>query len=218
MKIHSLSAALKCSGITLVTALLLLIPEILYAYGVGISGYRGTGDFSFSSKPFLFPEKKASGNIEKTGGGIVYDTNLAGSFPFNVRFNLNIEETVLDSPDFEYDETLLCFNGDLAYGIGLTIQPAFKIWAGPELRFGIANGEGPDFTKDADTGVIGFGLMMGTNIHALPSFDISLTAGVRVDLYRNTSQSIEYNDLKGHAAYAYLMATIFFRSADDTYN
>lgn len=197
---------------------LLSVPSVLNAMGFGVGGYFGWGDYSFTSKPYLLPERQTHGSINRTGVAFIFDSNLAGANPYSFRFNFNIEKADLQSGDFNSSESLICFNFDAAFLIGLIRQTAFRIWIGPDIRLGIAKGNGSDFTKDVLSNVTGFGALIGTNIHLGDNFDLSLAAGVRYEIYNTSSQYGTNATLRGNAAYAYLMAIFFFRTTDDKYD
>jgi hypothetical protein len=182
----------------------------------GVAGSFGTGNFHFTSKPYLFPEREASGNIEKIGVALVIESYPARDESFNTRLSFNLEKANLNSDEFIGSESLNCFNTDIALGVGLVTLPAFRIWLGPELRLGLANGSGDDFTKDTFARVVGFGALLGTNIHLGDNLDISLAAGARNEIYKSGSQFGADTTLEGNASYAYFMITLLFRIADDT--
>jgi hypothetical protein len=182
----------------------------------GMAGSFGTGNFHFTSKPYLFPERGASGTIEKIGGALVIESVPARDESLNTRLSFSLEKATLNSGEFIGSESLNCFNADIALGIGLITLPAFRVWIGPELRLGMANGSGDDFTKDVFARVVGFGALVGTNIHLGDNLDISLAAGARNEIYNSGSQFGADTTLKGNATYAYFMVTLLFRVADDT--
>lgn len=200
---------------TVVIILILSIfPTISYAAGWGVSGFMGAGNFRFTSKPYLFPEKKTSGLVENKGGGFAFDSNLSGNQLWNVRLNLTIEKTTLSSKEFEGSESLVGFNFDAAPGLGIVKSPGFRIWTGPELRLGIADGHGKDFTRNSSSRVAGFGVKIGANIITDNHFSLSLTSGARYELYNEAGQFGAATSIKGRTAYAYVMATFFFIAAD----
>lgn len=196
---------------------LLTLPADAIASGWGLTGYYGAGDFNLTAKPYLQPGVKASGEIEKSGFGIVYDSNLAREETFGGRFSVVVENSTLKSDDFEGSETLsgISFQGMLT--IALYSSPNFKFWLGPELTFGGAEGSGR-FTKDASPVIIGFGAALGSNVHLGDSATLSLAFGVRAENYNEgNNQFGAEKALKGDSSYVYSAVTLFYRTEGDSY-
>lgn len=208
-------SSIKTPAVFILTLAVLMIASSLKAAEWGVAGTFSAGNFNFTSKPYLLPEREASGTMKKAGAALLLDSGPLGDSLFSTRLSIGFEKASLDSDDFSGSESFYCFNTDIALGIGLVTRPSFRFWIGPDLRMGLADGSGDDFTRDALARVIGFGAVVSADIRMGDNYGLSLSAGARSERYISGSQYGATNDLNGNTAYVYFMAGFLLRIADD---
>ncbi len=134
----------------IVLFLLFLGAGTAHAQGVGVFAGGGKGDHAHQEL------------------GLVWDTTVASDRLFNYRMNLGWERFDLDDKFSEKEG----FRGVLlenSFGFRLATSEAGRLWAGPQVLFGVYQG---DFGA-------GLGLVLGENLHAGKVLSVGLTAGVR---------------------------------------
>jgi len=103
--------------------------------------------------------------------GLVMDTNLSLENTFNYR--LTIGSYNFEIADWGLDADGISFTND--FGFGIVTNPNFRLWLGPELKLGWA--EGTDFTNwEYDLFSVGFGPVLGANFNIGSTFTIALKA------------------------------------------
>lgn len=178
--------------------------------GWGISGTIGAGNFDLTSKPYLLDERKASGTYKKAGAAIVYDSAKLTEYPVNFRFSMGFEKAQLDSDQFAGSESFYSFNIDLVPSIWLYDQSVFGLWLGPQFRFGLVQGSGDDFTKDATTRTFGIGVSLGTTFHIGDKNDLIVSAGALNENFIYNNQNLSTR-LDGRTSSVYFMTALLFR-------
>ncbi len=174
----------------------------------GLSGTIGTGNFDLTSKPYLLPRTEASGTMKRAGAALVMVSDPFAESWMAARFSLGFEKVALDSGGFTRGESYTIFSADVALKILLGVQPAFRFWLGPELRLGLVNGSGGEFTRNASSDVVGLGAMLGADLYPGEQFGVSLAAGARAEKYTSRSQYPETRIIKGGARYVFFMTTL----------
>lgn len=177
---------------------------------IGVAGTHGIGSFDFTSKPYLLPEKKASGTIRKTGAALILDSGPLENERLNLRLSIGYERADLDARETDKTESFDCFNTDIALGIGMVSFSRFKLWLGPDLRLGLARGSGPDFTDDVLARVVGFGAQAGADYSPCEDLRLAVSVGVRHEVYRSGGQVGADNSLSGSASYGYVSLAVLY--------
>jgi hypothetical protein len=149
--------------------------------------------------------------VKKAGAALVLASDPFSEGRLAARLSLGFEKAALDSSSFTRDESLTCFNADIALKILLGAQPSSCFWLGPDLRLGLVKGSGGEFTRDATSNVFGFGAMLGVDLYPGDQLGISLAVGARVEKYASRSQFPETRVIKGDAKYVYFMTTLMLR-------
>lgn len=176
-----------------------------YASYFGIETYYGAGNFDLASKPYLLAEVQASGTINKAGAGVLFGSDFYGNSIYNVKCDFVIDRSSLSSDSFTGSESLISFNFGTVLCFNLVTKNPARLWIGPELRMGIVDGKGSDFTKDVSANTFSIGIQGGSDINLHGGYALSVIAGARYDRYRDSSMNMN-TSLKGHAAYVYIMA------------
>ena len=142
----------RCHCLSLGVALFLLLvgAGAVHAQGGGVFVGGGEGDHAHQEL------------------GLVWDTAVASDRLFNYRMNLGWERFDLDNKFSEKEG----FRGVLlenSFGFRLDGGEAGRLWAGPQLLFGVYQG---DFGA-------GLGVVLGENLHLGKTLSVGLTAGIR---------------------------------------
>jgi hypothetical protein len=179
------------------------------AYGSGTAGssfwsyqnyyYNGPGLTFMSS---LQIKKKSSGPVAAFGGGLMLDTNPAGSGMVNYRFNLGVERAYAYTPNYK---RLLRFNAANTLGFNVYRNQSLKAWLGPQIMISYMHGSdsGRDYeikivSSEAASvsvaapswykrryklGGVSIGAATGVNYRVSGSYYLSIEAGIRGCMY-----------------------------------
>ena len=193
---------------------------IAFGFGAYVEGAVGSGeaeiDWDWGGKTEEFDT-----DLSSAGFGFVMDSNLAANRVFNYRLNVGFDR--LDMED-EADTTLE-LGGlvvDNTFGFGIVRTRAFRLWLGPQVRFGFYGGETDNSGTKLDAAVFAFGLapVLGANLNLGAHFTLSITTGYRFLGFAGPvewSDDSDSGDLAGNGGMAFFNVSALFRSGSDTF-
>ena len=155
-----------------------------------------------------------------TGFGMLFDSRVAGNRLFNFRMGLGLEYGMATGL---IDFSQVNINVDPTFGFGFLRTKVVRLWAGPQVRFGLGYGFG-DYDYSVVRFNMGFGAVVGANFHLSRKISLGAETGYRY-VFGIGSGSVKqwYNnqDQNGLAVTGdygvFFNFIIFFRSGEDQY-
>jgi hypothetical protein len=158
------------------------------AVGLGFyfGGGGGTADWEYEYKSSSGRKYTGSYDTEprRAGLGMVFDTAVAEDTLINYRLNFGYERWFDEGEekmhDFEGDSVVL----RNALGFGALRNEKLRVWLGPQLSFSYVSGNPEDDEKfDISLYGVGFGPVLGVNLHFGDSLSLAMTFGGRYTRY-----------------------------------
>jgi hypothetical protein len=184
-----------------------------HAFGIGLFG-------NFDGGQLWWDGYGTSYDFLNYGGGLVFDTNLAGNSLFNYRMELGVSNIhsnyEADTPIYgvyttKYEDSIAISSVNY-FGFGIVRSQYVRFWLGPQLTFG--------GTVTNLTGFYaGLGVALGLNFNFGDVFTLAVTGSGRYlfsirDYTEGSSKYISYGlGWDGMVTLAFL-----FRFSGDTYN
>lgn len=204
-------------AVTLVVALALFIPAAASATGMGGYVQFGGGSLDLELDFDTIPTFDDEADSLHVGGGFVLDTNCAMDKLLNYRMNIGLEYVDTNFDTFN-DPSMWGVVFDNTLGFGVYRGPDSRLWLGPQVRLGYYWGDGSGAMEDFSTAVVGFGGVVGVNIHFGRLHSLALTVGGRYDLLRGDGDGDQGDfDIDGDAATFFVNLTMLWRGLDDKF-
>jgi hypothetical protein len=168
-------------------SLMLFISSTAMASGIGFYGSFGGGTNSWD-------HSKINTNLYNGGGGLLFDTNVAGNKLLNYRleldFRFRVEYPRPANSYFKPNDLTSDHLGTIhTLAFGLIRTDLIRFWLGPQVAIGgtrylmAASGTGISFLTEKNSWGMwgGLGAALGVNINIGDVFTLSLSSSVRAD-------------------------------------
>jgi hypothetical protein len=201
------SAARHMPGVVSLLAVLLLLPSVASAGGVG-----GFLEYDRGDQTIEFDLNDQDFTNNRYGLGIVLDTNVARNELLNVRASLGYIQT-----DNDVDEE--AYGGELDFALGFGLWRAYKmrVWAAPVLRTSIDYYDS-SFAEVLDVGV-GGGVRLGLNWHVNHLISISPSISYHyMYVHETIKDDFGKDSFDGSEQLITARLTFLFRDLGDTFH
>jgi hypothetical protein len=185
------------------------------AQAIGLGGYveaagGSNGSFEYDTGDSFDVDERA------VSGGFVMDTALRNESLFNYRLQVGAIGMELED---EFGTTLelggVVF--DNTFGFAMVLAPAFRLWAGPQVRIGYVSGDSDADVRgekvSVDLATVGVGVVLGANFSVSPGLCLSWAAGVRYEGFAGEGDAQSWKeDLTGEMAVGFVNMSLLFET------
>lgn len=166
------------AALCVLTALLVLAPARVMAYGFGVSGTFASGSLQTEDYA-IFGNGSSTAKYHETryALGLLYDSNVARQRLFNYRLGIAYQDLNARSGDGKYRLKGVTF--DHQFGFALYRTATSRWWVGPHVKVEFLKGRETHDGYRSNESVVGVGLgpVLGVNIGLGEQLSLALSGG-----------------------------------------